>query len=69
MKNMLKAAAFLLVGAILIGWVSQVLNGKWTEANKETYTSKEFYELEKQRRCCIFGQQPGGDGHFTCADV
>ncbi len=54
MKNMLKAAAFLLVGAILIGWVSQVLNGKWTEANKETYTSKEFYELEKNSVDVVF---------------
>ncbi len=46
MKNVLKAVAFLLVGVILIGCVSQVICGKWTDANKETYTTKEFYALE-----------------------
>lgn len=44
---MVKAVAFLLVGVILIGGVSQVLCGKWTDANKETYTTKEFYALEE----------------------
>ncbi len=40
MKNVLKAVAFLLVGVILIGGVSQVICGKWMDANKETYTTK-----------------------------
>lgn len=47
MKQVVKAVAFLLVGVILIGGVSQVLCGKWTDANKETYTTKEFYALEE----------------------
>lgn len=46
MKNVLKAVAFLLVGVILIGGVSQVICGKWMDANKETYTTKEFYDLK-----------------------
>lgn len=43
MKNVLKAVAFLLVGVILIGGVSQIICGKWTDANKESYTTKELY--------------------------
>ena len=46
MMNVLKAVAFLLVGVILIGGVSQVICGKWMDANKETYTTKEFYDLK-----------------------
>lgn len=46
MKNVLKAVVFLLVGVILIGGVSQIICGKWTDANKETYTTEEFYALE-----------------------
>lgn len=46
MKNILRTAAFLLAGAVLIGCVSQVVCGKWTDANKESYTTQEFYALE-----------------------
>jgi hypothetical protein len=53
-KNILKVTAFLLVFALLFGYISNIFNKKWTSGNQEQYVADNFYELKENTVDVLF---------------